>query len=308
MSREAGAQPHLAGARLDGDAELESGSPGRLEAEPAAAGSRFEARSDHDHASPAASGDAPQAPGAPGAGSASSEAPSGPLGGVLQVLTERHVIRSLLAAIAAWATTIAPAAFARGSPPIASLLATAALFVALAGPIVAYQRRRLGRHLGISVFLALATATWLVASTALQPSRLDPTRAAIGALAWAAFALTWSDPWKFRRPTATDIGAPALQGRATLPPYAVPIAGIGVAAGFVCLALAWRIRDGGRALLGQSTALACALALITVSATVAIARGKRQLGGQRRMTGAVIRPLILLATFAIAGAVVLMIR
>lgn len=296
MSREAGAQPHLAGARVDADAELEPGSPGRLEGEPAAAGARMDARSGHDPAPPAAPRDTP-----PGA-------PSGPLGGVLQVLTERHVIRSLLAAIAAWATTIAPAAFARGSPPIAPFLATAALFAALAGPIVAHQRRRVGRHLGVSLFLVLATATWLVASTALQPSRLDPARAAIGALAWAAFALTWSDPWKFRRPTATEIGAPALQGRATLPPYAVPIAGIGVVAGFVCLALAWRIRDGGRALLGQSTALACALALITVSATVAIARGKRQLGGPRRMTGAVIRPLILLATFAIAGAVVLMLR
>lgn len=277
MSREAPAQVHLEGARTEGEPEPEPRPPGQ---------------------------GGPKEPGAPPAGAASIDAPAG----VMAILSERHVIRSLLAAIAAWATTIAPAAFARGSPAVASILATTALLAAVAGPIVAHQRRRLGRHLGISVFLVLATATWLAASTALQPSRLDPTRAAIGAVAWAVFALSWSNPWKFRRPTAIEAGAPALQARATLPPYAVAIAGVGVASGLACIALAWRIRDGGRALLGQSTALACALALITVSATVAIARGKRQLSGPRRLTGAAIRPLILLATFVIAGAVVLVLR
>src|SRR5262245_15631864 len=188
MSREAGAQAQLEGPRLEGELDPKNPDPA-----------------------------APKEHGAPGAGPAPTNVPSGSVGGVLSILSERHVIRSLLAATAAWATTIAPAAFARGTPTVAALLATAALFAAIAGPIIAHQRRRLGRHIGISVFLVLATATWLSASLALQPARLDPTRAAIGAVAWAVFALSWSNPWKFRRPPATEVGAPALQARATLP-------------------------------------------------------------------------------------------
>lgn len=235
--------------------------------------------------------------------------PADPLGTVLQLLSERHVIQSLLAAFLAWATTVAPAAFARGSPPVASGLAVLALLMAVTGPLIGARRRRLGRHIGISFFLALAVGTWLVASSAIQPSRLEPTRAAIGAVAWGIFALSWTDPWRFRRAAASsDPCAPALQARATLPAFAISVASIGVVAGLVCLALTWRIRDNGRALLGQSAALVCALALITVSGTVAIGRGKRYVSRPWRMTGSGARALILLVLFAATGAIVLVLR
>jgi hypothetical protein len=173
---------------------------------------------------------------------------------------------------------------------------------------LAGARRRIGRHVGLTAYLALATLSWLFAGTSLQPTRLDPTRAAIGAVAWGVFALSWSDPWRFKRKDAPDPNAPALQARAALPAFAVPIAAVGVACALACLLLAWRIRDPNRAILGQGAAIACAVALVTVGASVATTRGKIHAGGARRITRAAARPLILLAVVAAAGAVVLALR
>ncbi len=219
-----------------------------------------------------------------------------------------HTLQTLLAALAAWATTVAPAAFARGAPALAGAVAVLAIGAGLAGPLVAASRRRVGRHVGVSAYLGLATLTWLLAGTALHPARLDPLRAAIGAVAWGAFALSWSDPWRFEQTQAADPSAPQLQARAALPAQAVPVAAVGVLSALACLFLAWRIRDPGRAILGQAAAIACAVALVTAAATVATSRGKRAPAGSRRLGKSVVRPLALLAIVGIGGAIVLALR
>lgn len=216
---------------------------------------------------------------------------------------------TMVAVVIAWAATLAPSGFGRASPVIASSFALAALVAGLGGPILSRTSPRAGRHLGISLFAALAVGTWLTGSAAIHPMRLDPIRGAFGAIAWGVFALSWSDRWG-PRPVAVpaDPEAPLLLPRAALPFGATLIGGLGVALAIVYLALAFMVRDPERALATQAVALACSVALVTAAGVIATARGKRRSTGSRRLTPQVIRALLLLVTVAVLGAVVTALR
>ncbi|AKT41859.1 hypothetical protein [Chondromyces crocatus] len=218
-----------------------------------------------------------------------------------------RTIQAMLAALVAWSITIAPAAFARGSLGQARFVAVLALACGLAAPPLALVRRRLGRHLGISVFVALASLTWLLSSTALQPLRLDPIRAAIGAIAWGVFALSWRDRWSSGPSQTPETDAPVLQARSRLPPTARLIASIGVLSALGLLFLAWRVREVDRGLMAQAVAIACAIALMTAAADVAVALGRRT-QPPRRLTPHGMKLLLGLLVFAVGGAVLLAIR
>lgn len=225
-----------------------------------------------------------------------------------QGLRDGRAAQAMFAAIVAWTITVAPAAFARGAPAAARVTAVLAIVCGAAAPLLAVVRRRLGRHLGISVYLALVTATWLLASPFLQPSRLDPVRAAIGAVAWGVFALSWRDRWGDRRPPASDREAPELRARAHLPPLAAAIVAFGALASLALLMLAWRVRDPDRAVFAQAVAVACAVALVSAASSVAVARGRRASTGARRLSQHAIRKLLFLMAFAVLGAVVMILR
>lgn len=222
-------------------------------------------------------------------------------------LREVRTLQAMLAALLAWAITVAPAAFSRGSPAEAQIAAALALPCGLAAPPLAITKRRLGRHLGISAFLALVTLTWLLASPAIQPLRLDPIRAGIGAVAWGVFALSWRDRWPSGEPQEPEPDAPALQARSHLPPLATIIAAAGALSALALLFLVWRVREADRALLAQAVAVACAIAVVSAAAEVAIARGRRS-AAPRRFTPHAVRSLLLLVAFAVAGAVIMAIR
>jgi hypothetical protein len=230
-------------------------------------------------------------------------------GGLADELREGRAPPTIAAALIAWAVTLTPAAFGRGASYLAAGSGVLALACGIGGPLLARTRPRLGRHLGISLFLAFATLTWLAGSQAIHPLRLDSIRGAFGAVAWGVFALSWSDRWSSRaEPLPADPDAPLLLPRAALPPLAVPLATCGVAAAVVFLSLAFLARDPDRALVSQAAALACAVAVVTASATVATSRGKPRSSSGRRLTPPVVRALLLLVTVAIAGAVITALR
>jgi hypothetical protein len=230
------------------------------------------------------------------------------LGRIAGALREVRTAQAVLAALVVWAITVAPAAFARGAPHHARVIAVLALPCGALAPLLAPTRRRLARHLGITAFLALSTLTWLLASPAIQPSRLDPVRAAIGAVAWGVFALSWRDRWPSGGAPEPEPDAPVLQARAHLPPLATALAAAFGLASLTLLVLAWRIREADRALLAHAVAIACAIALTTVAAEVAISRGRRAGSGARRLSPHAVRPLLLLVAFAVAGAVIMALR
>ncbi len=104
-------------------------------------------------------------------------------------------------------------------------------------PFLARRNARAGRHLGISLFVALSVGQWLLGAQAI-PSPSDSTRSARVArrdFAWGVFALSWSDRWG-PGPAAipADPGAPLLF-RAALPFGAVPITALAVAAALALL-------------------------------------------------------------------------
>ena len=246
----------------------------------------------------------------PDSASVAVEASSGRAAGLLpKDLSEGRAAPILVAALITWAITVAPVGFGRGASIAAGLVSVLALGAGLGGGILLAKRPALARHLGISAFLGFATLTWLANPAAIHPLRLDPIRGAFGALAWSIFALAWSERWGPRaRTVPADPDAPLLLARSSLAPLAQPIAALGVVASLVYLVLAFRVRDPDRALVAQALALAYSVAVVTAASTVATARGKPRNPGGRRLTAPVVRALLFLVTFAVAGAVVTLLR
>ncbi|HRI70874.1 MAG TPA: hypothetical protein PK156_41860 [Polyangium sp.] len=218
--------------------------------------------------------------------------------------------QTLLAAFVAWSATVAPAVLSRSAPRSALVVAFLALVVGLVGPVLRASRPRLARHLGITLFFLFVTGAWLLASAALEPLRLDPLRASIGAVAWGAFALSWREPWDVEEatPEAPEPSASVLQARSALPRGAVSIMTIGVVAGLVFLVLAWNVRDGDRALVAHAISVACAVAVISIAGSAAVERGRRASRSNRRLTPTAGRTLLLLFTFVAAGIAVVFLR
>lgn len=218
--------------------------------------------------------------------------------------------QTMIAAVLAWSITVAPAAFTRGSAASARVCAVLALACGLLGPLFLGERRRIGRHLGITAFLALAVGAWLLSLHALHPIRLSPFRAATGSVAWAIFALSWREVWP--KPVETreqEAHVAPLPPRASLPFPSIPIlTGAVLAAIFLVLA-AFRTREPERGLVAQATAVACGIAVVTGAATIATSIGKeRHASAGRRFTGVVIRSLSLLVVIAIGGALFILLR
>ena len=232
---------------------------------------------------------------------------------IQQALNEPGTLQRILCAALAWSVTVAPAAFSRAGSAPSRATAVLALAAAVSGPAIATRIRRIGRHIGISLFLVFSLATWLMSPAAIDPSRIDSIRAALGAMAWGVYAFSWGEPWTGLGGAAApgaqvDPFAAPLRARATLAPLAVPIATFGVVTTLMLLAGVWQIHETSRALIAQAGGVAIAVGLVSVGATVAVSRGKERPKNEKRMTPGVVRALVLLAAAAVLGAVILALR
>lgn len=217
--------------------------------------------------------------------------------------------QTMIAALLAWSITVAPAAFARGSAPAARPLALLALIAGLAGPLFLSERRKIGRHLGITAFLALSVAAWLFSLHALSPLRLSPFRAATGSVAWAIFALSWREVWpRPADPREADAQSAILPARSNLPALSIPILTAAVCGALLIVLAGFRTREAERGLVAQALAVACGVALVSAAATIATTLGRRQLGSGRRFTAITVRALVSLVIVAVGGALYIMLR
>lgn len=259
-------------------------------------------------ARPAAGPPRPEGPRRGGGGASSGSAvprDRRPLG---TLLAETGVVQRVLCATFAWSVTIAPAAFSRAGSLPAQGLALACLGAGIAGPALVPTQKRVGRQLGITVFLALATVVWLLTPSAIDPARLDSVRAGIGAIAWGVYAFSWGEPWRFRTEAPQDDVGGVLRARSTLPPGAVPIAGLGVLAGLALLVVGWSVRDSSRALLAQAASIGLSVAVVSVSAQVAISRGKGRRSSSASLPREALRAILALLVVALLGAALLVLR
>lgn len=185
--------------------------------------------------------------------------------------------RCTLAAVAAWAITVAPLAATGRSSLGVRALAMLALLPGLAGPQLIVRDHRIARHVGVTGFLLATVAAWGLATKDQLLSTVDPFRALLGVLAWGVYAVAWSHPWSVPdvdlklAPVGDTSG---LKPRRRMPAAAVGVAGGGVVGALACLALAWSITEPDRAVLGHAAAVGCAIALITSSASLAVIAGR----------------------------------
>ncbi len=224
------------------------------------------------------------------------------------LLGDPGVTQRVACAVFAWAVTVAPAAFSRAGGSLAQATAAVCLVAGVAGPMLVPSAKRVGRQIGITAFLALSTAVWLLTASALDPSRLDTVRAAIGAVAWGVYAFSWGEPWRFRTDAPQDDAGGLLRARNTLPPLAVPVAAAGVLFSLAVLLTAWSVRDPARALLAQAAGVGLAVAIVGTAATVAISRGRARRAPHVGLPRPALRAVVLLLVAAVGGAVFVMVR
>jgi hypothetical protein len=226
---------------------------------------------------------------------------------LVSLLAEPGVVQRIACAAFAWAVTVAPAVVVRSGTWPARIVAVFAFLAGVAGPVLAARNKRVGRHLGISAFLALTTGVWLLSPRAIGIEHVDPVLSTIGAVAWGVFAFSWGEPWRMRDDAdAAEPGA-LLRARAELPVLSVPIAALGVISALVLLLLAFRVRDPSRALPAQAAGIGLGVALVTAAANLAVNRGKARATLPTASKSAT-RAVLMLVVVAFLGGVALILR
>jgi hypothetical protein len=218
----------------------------------------------------------------------------------------------LLPGLYAWVSTVASPVAVRGAPGLARVTAILALIALVAGPLVALDRPRLGRVIGVYTFVALSLVTWLVGDTLIGVQRLEPVRAALGAVGWALFAFGWGTVRTVGSVPEEDphaLSGPPLPARSQLPRGTLVVFAIGLVGSLFPVLLAWRVERPGHALFAHAAALACAIAIVTCAAKIAIARGSWQpLTPPRARLVAATRPLALVSVLLAGGMVWALLR
>jgi hypothetical protein len=193
------------------------------------------------------------------------------------------ILRCTLAAAGAWVVTLAPLVLAARATPLARAVALLALAPGIAGPQLIARDHRLSRHVGITAYLALAVASWALASRDGTLAAMDVFRGALGALAWGVWGIAWSHPWSVSDValrTAPPGETAGLKPRRRPPSFAVGVAVGGAVAAALCMALAWTVDDPARGVLAQAVAAAAAIALLTSASAVSVVAGREGREGQ----------------------------
>jgi hypothetical protein len=236
------------------------------------------------------------------------------VGAESQIPSHKLVARAnmLLPGLYAWVTTVAFPAAQRSAPASARVTAMAALIALVAGPVVVFERPRLGRALGVLLFVALSVTTWLLLGSVIGVQHLEPVRASLGALGWALFAFGWGAVRRAGSIPEEDphvIRGEPLPARGQLPWSALWVYSIGLVGAVVVLLLAWQVARPAQALLAHAVAVVAAIALVGVAARVAVERGRaRTFPAPQPRLNAAARPLATALLLMALGFVWLMLR
>ncbi len=183
----------------------------------------------------------------------------------------------------AWAVSVAPSAWARGAsigPKLAALVALASLVAGVVlerlSPPQAGRARV--RPMILWTFVLGCVLTWFATLESLGPTRMTAARGIASVLGWALFAHACAAPAVARAPEArTEAGLP---GRAPLSKQggaAIIVAAIGALA---LQGIGWGVTVPERAVLVRVVTLACGVAVVTASASVATEHHRARRGGQ----------------------------
>ena len=204
-------------------------------------------------------------------------------------------------------TTVAIPTFGKSGTLLSRSIALIALAALVAGPLVVTRSTSAGRWVGIWGFVGASCLCWVLLGDAIEIGRLEPVRAALGALAWGLFGLGWGavrDVGHVPEKNPRALGDRDLKPRSQLPPGAVFVVALSVLGALMPLLLAWRVTRPEHAILAHGAALLAAIATLGVGARVAIERGRWKPAGPpaARLNRASVS-LSLLAVTAVVGLV-----
>ena len=153
--------------------------------------------------------------------------------------------------------------------------------------------------------LALTSAlAWLFAPGSLSAYRVDTGSGLAGMLGWALFALACAAPMA-KRDDASDariVEGPPLRPRTRLARGDLAIVSLGAVLACALQAVGWSATPVERGVLVRVTVLACGLAVLGASTSVALARHTRRVPAPRRERVKRALPWFVLAgALAIAG-------
>lgn len=178
----------------------------------------------------------------------------------------------------AWLTTVAAPTLGRGG--IGAHLSAAAALLSLAGGLLLAPRMpRVGRLVTMAGFVGCSTLTWALLGDALDVERLEPVRAASGALGWMLFALGWGAVRNVRSVPENDprvIAGTPLSPRQSLPLMTHLVFGVALLGGLLPWLLAWRVTRPEHALFAHAVGLLCALGMVAVGAQVSVGRTRER--------------------------------
>ncbi len=210
----------------------------------------------------------------------------------------------------AWVTTVAYPATYREAHITARIAAGFALAMLVAGPLIAHRHQRAGRAVGVFGFLAFSVVAWLLLGSLISVDRLDPIRAASGAIAWALFAFAWGNARRVGHVPEEDphvIEGTPMEPRGSLPVLADVVFAVGLLLALIPPIIAWRELRSGHALLAHGAAMLCAIAMVSVAARVAVDRSTASTAPRAGYVAS-LRPLALATVLLAAGAAWTMLR
>jgi hypothetical protein len=172
--------------------------------------------------------------------------------------------------IYAWAVTVAPPAWGRGSVSLGRVSAVVALAFLVLGAWGEWRLSTKLRLVGFWGFVLACALAWSAAPTGLAALRTDPVRGGAGMLAWAIFAFAFAAPVRDRGGAAESAERLAPHRKLAAGDRAYVGAAVAIAASLQLIG--WQVKTAERALLERVVALAAGLAIIGVGAELAVAR------------------------------------
>lgn len=186
-------------------------------------------------------------------------------------VARRRVATSALGVLA-WLTTVFPLVVAS---TVSVWCTMAGILSLLSLAVAVVMRRRAGaaaRGVGIGMFLVGAIACWLLAGPRL--ASVGPFAGFVGAVAWAAFAATWPEPWTIPEgelSLAPEADTRDLEPRRRLGVFAYGLVIAAALSSVVSMWLGWQVDRADRGVLAHVLAVVAAVALLSVSAAVTVA-------------------------------------
>jgi len=208
----------------------------------------------------------------------------------------------------AWIVTVAPAAWMRGAPWLAKVLAVLGIGALFGAAWLEARAERVARLVAVWGLPVTSALVWLLAPAALAPTRLDVGRGLSGMIGWALFAYAAAAPPVRKIEGLTVRDDPPLKPRGTVPRGDAAIVAVGVVLGLGLQVIGWRVLSPERALLVRLTCLSAGIGLLGAATSIALARHAiRARVSPRRRTRLVllwIGVVAMIATIGLVGTLV----